>query len=74
MYCSIYANPLSKYGNEWAKASNKINLPQVHMSSNKKSDNNNDKAEQEALKEAEIVAELAPDEKRSRKISRNGRE
>jgi hypothetical protein len=33
------------------------------MSSNKKSDNKNDKAEQEALKEAEIVAELAPDEK-----------
>jgi hypothetical protein len=30
---------------------------------NKKSDNNNDKAEQQALKEAEIVAELAPNEK-----------
>jgi hypothetical protein len=33
------------------------------MSSNKKSDDKNDKAEQEALKEAEIVAELAPNEK-----------
>jgi hypothetical protein len=32
--------------------------------SSKKS-NNNDKAEQEALKEAEIVAELAPNEKTS---------
>ena len=30
---------------------------------NKKSDDNNDKAEQEALKEVEIVAELAPNEK-----------
>ena len=30
---------------------------------NKKSDDNNDKAEQQALKEAEIVAELAPNEK-----------
>jgi hypothetical protein len=30
---------------------------------NKKSDDNNDKAEQHALKEAEIVAELAPNEK-----------
>src|SRR6476619_7597499 len=30
---------------------------------NKKYDNNNDKAEQEALKEVEIVAELAPNEK-----------
>jgi hypothetical protein len=30
---------------------------------NKKSDNKNDKAEQEALKEVEIVAELAPNEK-----------
>ena len=30
---------------------------------NKKSDDKNDKAEQEALKEAEIVAELAPNEK-----------
>ena len=29
----------------------------------KKSDNYNDKAEQQALKEAEIVAELAPNEK-----------
>ena len=29
----------------------------------KKSDNSNDKAEQQALKEAEIVAELAPNEK-----------
>ena len=30
---------------------------------NKKSDDKNDKAEQQALKEAEIVAELAPNEK-----------
>ena len=30
---------------------------------NKKSDNNNDRAEEQALKEAEIVAELAPNEK-----------
>ena len=30
---------------------------------NKKSENKNDKAEQEALKEVEIVAELAPNEK-----------
>ena len=30
---------------------------------NKKSDDKNDKAEQEALKEAEIIAELAPNEK-----------
>ncbi|MFI5424538.1 MAG: hypothetical protein ACHQXG_07090 [Nitrososphaerales archaeon] len=30
---------------------------------NKKSDNKNDKAEQEALKEVEIIAELAPNEK-----------
>jgi hypothetical protein len=30
---------------------------------NKKSDDNNDKAEHHALKEAEIVAELAPNEK-----------
>ena len=30
---------------------------------NKKSDDKNDKAEQEALKEVEIVAELAPNEK-----------
>jgi len=30
---------------------------------NKKSDDNNDKAEQQALKEVEIVAELAPNEK-----------
>ena len=30
---------------------------------NKKYDNNNDKAEQEALKEVEIIAELAPNEK-----------
>jgi len=30
---------------------------------NKKSDNDNDKAEQQALKEAEILAELAPNEK-----------
>ena len=30
---------------------------------NKKSDDNNDKAEQEAIKEVEIVAELAPNEK-----------
>ena len=35
----------------------------VFMSSNKKSDDKNDKAEQQALKEAEIVAELAPDER-----------
>ena len=32
----------------------------------KKSDNYNDKAEQEALKEAEIIAELAPNEKTRR--------
>ena len=32
------------------------------MSSNKKADDKNDKAEQQALKEAEIVAELAPNE------------
>ena len=30
---------------------------------NKKSDDKNDKAEQEALKEVEIIAELAPNEK-----------
>ena len=30
---------------------------------NKKSDNNNNRAEEQALKEAEIVAELAPNEK-----------
>ena len=30
---------------------------------NKKSDNNNSRAEEQALKEAEIVAELAPNEK-----------
>jgi hypothetical protein len=30
---------------------------------NKKSDNNNDRAEEQALKEAEIVAELAPNER-----------
>jgi hypothetical protein len=30
---------------------------------NKKSDDNNDKAEQQALKEVEIIAELAPNEK-----------
>ena len=30
---------------------------------NKKSDDKNDKAEKEALKEVEIVAELAPNEK-----------
>ena len=34
--------------------------------SNKKSDDKNDKAEQQALKEAEIVAELAPNEKTRR--------
>jgi hypothetical protein len=33
------------------------------MSSNKKSDDKNDKEEQKALKEVEIVAELAPNEK-----------
>ena len=33
---------------------------------NKKSNDNNDKAEQEALKEAEIIAELAPNEKTRR--------
>jgi hypothetical protein len=41
-------------------------MPYVIVSSKnniKKSDNYNDKAEQEALKEAEIVAELAPNEK-----------
>jgi hypothetical protein len=30
---------------------------------NKKSNDNNDKAEQQALKEVEIIAELAPNEK-----------
>ena len=30
---------------------------------NKKSDDNNDKVEQQALKEVEIIAELAPNEK-----------
>ena len=30
---------------------------------NKKSNDNNDKAKQEALKEVEIIAELAPNEK-----------
>ena len=34
---------------------------------NKKSDDKNDKAEQQALKEAEIVAELAPNEKLGKK-------
>ena len=34
---------------------------------NKKSDDNNDKAEQEALKEVKIVAELAPNEKLGKK-------
>ena len=34
---------------------------------NKKSDDKNDKAEQEALKEVEIVAELAPNEKLGKK-------
>jgi len=33
------------------------------MSANKKSDNKNDKEEQKAIEEVEIVAELAPDEK-----------
>ena len=33
---------------------------------NKKSNDNSDKAEQEALKEAEIIAELAPNEKTRR--------
>ena len=36
---------------------------------NKKSDDKNDKAEQQALKEAEIVAELAPNEK-TRKVEK----
>ena len=35
---------------------------------NKKSDNNNNRAEEQALKEAEIVAELAPNEKKERKL------
>ena len=42
-----------------------MEVPLVLMSSknfNKKSDNKNDKAEKEALKEAEIVAELAPND------------
>ncbi len=33
---------------------------------NKKSNDNNDKVEQEALKEVEIVAELGPNKKTSR--------
>ena len=33
---------------------------------NKKSDNDNNRAEEQALKEAEIVAELAPNEKTRR--------
>jgi hypothetical protein len=37
---------------------------------NKKSNDNNDKAEQEALKEAEIIAELAPNEKTRREAER----
>ena len=43
----------------------------------KKSDDKNDKEEEQALKEVEIVAELAPDEKtkeRSRTTNRDGRE
>ena len=40
---------------------------------NKKSEDKNDKAEQEALKEAEIVAELAPNEK-TRKEAENLRD
>ena len=46
--------------------SNKIKALVVIMSSkslNKKSDNKNDKEEQQAIKEVEIVAELAPNEK-----------
>ena len=35
---------------------------------NKKSDNNNNRAEEQALKEAEIVAELAPNEKTRKKL------
>ena len=38
--------------------------------SNKKSDDKNDKAEQQALKEAEIVAELAPNEKTRREAEK----
>ena len=38
--------------------------------SNKKSDDNNDKAEQQALKEAEIIAELAPNEKTRREAEK----
>ena len=37
---------------------------------NKKSNDNNDKAEQEALKEAEIIAELAPNEKTRREAEK----
>ena len=37
---------------------------------NKKYDNKNDKAEQEALKEVEIVAELAPNEKTRREAEK----
>jgi hypothetical protein len=37
---------------------------------NKKSDDKNDKAEQEALKEAELIAELAPNEKTRREAER----
>ena len=35
---------------------------------NKKSDNNNNRAEEQALKEAEIVAELAPNEKTRKEV------
>ena len=37
---------------------------------NKKSDDKNDKAEQQALKEAEIVAELGPNEKTRKEAER----
>ena len=37
---------------------------------NKKSNDNSDKAEQEALKEAEIIAELAPNEKTRREAEK----
>ena len=38
---------------------------------NKKSDNNNDRAEEQALKDAEIVAELAPNERTRTRGNRN---
>ena len=43
---------------------------------NKKSEDKNDKAEKEALKQAEIIAELAPNEKTRKEAEklRGGRE